>query len=146
ALFNAAIAYRVYGGMRFFERAEVKHALAYLRLVAAPDDDGAFLRVVNFPPRGIGARSLETLQERAQASGTSLWQAACAGIVTGKAGGSLASFIRLIGSMREATRALMLPEAVDHVVHLSGLISHYGTENDGQDRIDNLNELIAAAD
>ena len=69
ALFNAAMPYRVYGGMRFFERAEVKHALAYLRLIAAPDDDGAFLRVVNFPPRGIGARSLETLQERAQAQG-----------------------------------------------------------------------------
>src|SRR5205823_6784031 len=73
ALFNAAMPYRVYGGMRFFERAEIKHALAYLRLVAAPDDDGAFLRVVNFPPRGIGARSLETLQERAQAQGESLW-------------------------------------------------------------------------
>src|SRR5205085_3322654 len=96
ALFNAGMPYRVYGGMRFFERAEVKNALAYLRLLASPDDDGAFLRVVNFPPRGIGARSLVTLQERAQVSGTSLWQAACAGIVTGKAGGSLASFIRLI--------------------------------------------------
>src|ERR1019366_5728232 len=74
ALFNAAMPYRVYGGMRFFERAEVKHALAYLRLVASPDDDGAFLRVVNFPPRGVGARSLETLQERAQGGGTSLRQ------------------------------------------------------------------------
>ena len=79
ALFNAAIPYRVYGGMRFFERAEVKHALAYLRLVAVADDDGAFLRVVNFPPRGIGARTLETLQDAARDSGTSLWQAACAG-------------------------------------------------------------------
>ena len=69
ALFGAGIPYRVYGGMRFFERAEVKHALAYLRLIAAPDDDGAFLRVVNFPPRGIGARTLEQLQERAQGAG-----------------------------------------------------------------------------
>jgi DNA helicase-2/ATP-dependent DNA helicase PcrA len=146
ALFNAAIAYRVYGGMRFFERAEVKHALAYLRLVAAPDDDGAFFRVVNFPPRGIGARSLETLQERAQAAGTSLWQAACAGAVTGKAGTSLALFIRQIESMRETTQALKLPEAVDHVAHASGLLSHYATEKDGQDRIDNLEELISAAD
>ncbi|MGE5143521.1 MAG: UvrD-helicase domain-containing protein, partial [Acidobacteriota bacterium] len=76
ALFNAGMPYRVYGGMRFFERAEVKHALAYLRLVAAPDDDGAFLRVVNFPPRGVGARTLETLQEQARGGGTSLWQAA----------------------------------------------------------------------
>src|SRR6266496_4208795 len=74
ALFNAAIPYRVYGGMRFFERAEVKHALAYLRLLASPDDDGAFLRVVNFPPRGIGAKTVETLQDQARAAGTSLWQ------------------------------------------------------------------------
>ncbi|TMH00826.1 MAG: DNA helicase II [Betaproteobacteria bacterium] len=146
ALFNAAMPYRVYGGMRFFERAEVKHALAYLRLIAAPDDDGAFLRVVNFPPRGIGARSLETLQERAQAAGTSLWQAACAGTVSGKAGASLASFIRQIESMRETTRVLTLPQAVEHVVHASGLLSHYGAEKDGQDRIDNLQELVAAAD
>ncbi|NDP42991.1 MAG: UvrD-helicase domain-containing protein, partial [Aromatoleum sp.] len=71
ALFNAALPYRVYGGMRFFERAEIKHALAYLRLLAAHDDDGAFLRVVNFPPRGIGARSLETLQDSARGHGTS---------------------------------------------------------------------------
>ncbi|HEY5863784.1 MAG TPA: UvrD-helicase domain-containing protein, partial [Casimicrobiaceae bacterium] len=84
ALFNASLPYRVYGGMRFFERAEVKHARAYLRLIAAPDDDGALLRVVNFPPRGIGARSLETLQERARTSGTSLWQSAASGTVTGK--------------------------------------------------------------
>ncbi len=146
ALFNAAMPYRVYGGMRFFERAEVKHALAYLRLVAAPGDDGAFLRVVNFPPRGVGARSLETLRERAQAAGSSLWQAACAGNVTGKAGASVASFIRQIESMRETTRVLKLPEAVEHVVHVSGLLSHYGTEKDGQDRIDNLQELVAAAD
>ena len=76
--------YRVYGGMRFFERAEVKHALAYLRLVAAPDDDGAFLRVVNFPPRGIGARTLEALQDAARERQTSLWQAACGGCRQGQ--------------------------------------------------------------
>jgi DNA helicase-2/ATP-dependent DNA helicase PcrA len=75
-LFNAAIPYRVYGGLRFFERQEVKHALAYLRLLANPDDDGAFLRVVNFPARGIGARTLEELQARARARGASLWAAA----------------------------------------------------------------------
>src|SRR5215470_3838268 len=77
ALFNAGMPYRVYGGMRFFERAEVKHALAYLRLLAAPDDDGALLRIANFPPRGIGARTLESLQDQARGAGTSLWQAAC---------------------------------------------------------------------
>ncbi len=145
ALFNAAMPYRVYGGMRFFERAEVKHALAYLRLVAAPDDDGAFLRVVNFPPRGVGARSLEALQERAQALGASLWQAACAGTVVGKAGASLAAFVRLVESMRETTRVLQLHEAVEHVVHVSGLLAHYQSEKDGQDRVDNLTELVAAA-
>src|SRR5207249_12338898 len=89
SLFSRGIAYRVYGGLRFFERAEIKHALAYLRLLAAPDDDGAFLRVVNFPPRGVGARTLEALQDQARATGTSLWQSACATRFGGKAGGSL---------------------------------------------------------
>src|SRR4029453_6321943 len=92
-LFNAGMPYGVYGGMRFFERAEIKHALAYLRLLAAPADDGAFLRVVNFPPRGIGARSLQNLQDAARGAGTSLWQAACTSSVGGKAGSSLAAFV-----------------------------------------------------
>jgi len=145
ALFNAAMPYRVYGGMRFFERAEIKHALAYLRLVAAPEDDGAFLRVVNFPPRGIGARSLETLQERAQAQGESLWQVASANPVGGKAGVSLAAFLKLVVAMRTATQDLGLAEKVEHVVHASGLLGHYQAEKDGQERIDNLQELINAA-
>jgi DNA helicase-2/ATP-dependent DNA helicase PcrA len=145
ALFNAAMPYRVYGGMRFFERAEVKHALAYLRLIAAPDDDGAFLRVVNFPPRGIGARSLETLQNRAQTDGMSLWQVASAGAVGGKAGVNLAAFLKLVEAMRATTQDLGLAETVEHVVHASGLLSHYQAEKDGQDRIDNLQELINAA-
>ena len=146
ALFNAGMPYRVYGGMRFFERAEVKHALAYLRLIASPADDGAFLRVINFPPRGIGARSIETLQERAQATGSSLWQTACSQPVAGRAGSSVAAFVGLIESMRNATHGLPLPEAVDHVVHASGLLAHYTGEKDGQERVDNLQELINAAD
>jgi DNA helicase-2/ATP-dependent DNA helicase PcrA len=145
ALFNAAMPYRVYGGMRFFERAEIKHALAYLRLIAAPDDDGAFLRAVNFPPRGIGARSLETLQERARAQGSSLWQAASANPVGGKAGVSVAAFLKLVDVMRVATQDLGLAEKVEHVVHASGLFPHYQAEKGGQDRIDNLQELINAA-
>jgi len=145
ALFNAAMPYRVYGGMRFFERAEVKHALAYMRLVASPDDDGAFLRVVNFPPRGIGARSLETLQERAQAGGVSLWRAACASPVGGKAGTSIAAFLKLVDAMQIVTRELGLAETVEHVVHASGLLDHYQAEKDGQERIDNLQELVNAA-
>src|SRR5439155_18898198 len=100
ALFNAAMPYRVYGGMRFFERAEVKHALAYLRLVAAPEDDGAFLRIVNFPPRGIGARTLEQLQDAARTRNTTLWQIAASGTLTGKAGTVLGAFIRMIMKLR----------------------------------------------
>jgi DNA helicase-2/ATP-dependent DNA helicase PcrA len=146
ALFNAAMPYRVYGGMRFFERAEVKHALAYLRLIAAPDDDGAFLRVVNFPPRGIGARTLETLQDKARAAGTSLWQAACASPGTGKSAASLGAFLKLIDGMRRAGAALRLPETVEHVVQASGLGAHYSAEKDGQERIENLHELVNAAD
>jgi DNA helicase-2/ATP-dependent DNA helicase PcrA len=146
ALFNAAIPYRVYGGMRFFERAEVKSALAYLRLVAFSDDDGAFLRVVNFPPRGIGARTLEHLTDGARAQGTSLWQAARAGGgMGGKSTASLRAFVELIESMRAATVGLPLPEVVDHVNAASGLIAHYKSEKDGQDRLDNLAELVTAA-
>jgi DNA helicase-2/ATP-dependent DNA helicase PcrA len=146
ALFNAGMPYRVYGGMRFFERAEVKHALAYLRLIAAPDDDGAFLRVVNFPPRGIGARTLETLQDKARAAGTSLWQAACAAPGTGKSGVSLGAFLKLIEGMRTATAGLRLSETVEHVVQASALGSHYAAERDGQERVENLQELVNAAE
>ncbi len=146
ALFGAGIPYRVYGGMRFFERAEVKHALAYLRLLAQPDDEGAFLRVVNFPPRGIGARTLETLQDAARGHGTSLWNAAAAGKTGGKAGSALAGFVKLIDALRVETRSLPLPEAVEHVIEKSGLIAHYKAEKDGQDRVENLEELVTAAD
>jgi DNA helicase-2/ATP-dependent DNA helicase PcrA len=146
ALFGAAVPYRVHGGMRFFERAEVKHALAYLRLVAVPDDDGAFLRIVNFPPRGIGARTLEGLQDAARGAGTSLWQAACGGKAAGRAGGSIKGFVELIERMRTATAGLPLPEAVGHVIEASGLVAHYKAEKDGQDRLENLEELVSAAD
>ena len=145
ALFNAALPYRVYGGMRFFERAEIKHALAWLRLLAEPADDGAFLRVVNFPPRGIGARSLEQLQDAARAQATSLWQVACAGTVKGKAGTALAGFVRAIEHAREATRALPLPETVAHILDASGLLAHYRQEKDGTERVENLEELVNAA-
>jgi DNA helicase-2/ATP-dependent DNA helicase PcrA len=145
ALFNAALPYRVYGGMRFFERAEIKHALAYLRLLAEPGDDGAFLRVVNFPPRGIGARTLEQLQDAARAQRTSLWQAACSGTLKGKAATSLGAFIRLIEAAREATRSAPLSEAVAHVIEASCLLAHYRQEKDGAERVENLEELVNAA-
>src|SRR5882724_2026498 len=145
ALFSAGISYRVYGGLRFFERQEIKHALAYLRLTANPDDDSAFLRVVNFPTRGIGNRSLEQLQEVAARRGISLSQAACANTLSGKAAASIAAFIQFIEAMRKACENLPLPEVVDHVVATSGLVAHYQTEKEGADRIENLNELTNAA-
>jgi DNA helicase II / ATP-dependent DNA helicase PcrA len=166
ALFSAGIPYRVYGGLRFFERAEIKHALAYLRLAANPEDDNAFLRVVNFPARGIGARSLESLDAEARAAGTSLWAAAC------KAGKKFEPFVRLVdelgrhsGASRnpaitaeeggdaldpgvrrdDAARGLPLAELVEHVVARSGLVEHYKNEKDGEDRVENLGELANAA-
>ncbi len=145
ALFSAGVSYRVYGGLRFFERQEIKHALAYLRLNANQDDDGAFLRVVNFPTRGIGARGIEQLQEVAAGRGISLWQAACANTLTGKAGTSIAAFVRLIESMRSACENLPLPEIIDHVVETSGLTAFYQNEREGADRIENLAELTNAA-
>ena len=145
ALFNAALPYRVYGGLRFFERQEIKHALAYLRLVANPEDDGALLRVINLPARGVGARSLEQLSEMASRHGTSLWQAACSNVLTGKAAQGVAAFIRLIEQLRQDCFGLSLAETVDLVIQRSGLKTHYETEREGQDRIENLDELINAA-
>jgi DNA helicase-2/ATP-dependent DNA helicase PcrA len=136
ALFSQGIAYRVYGGLRFFERAEIKHALAYLRLVAAPDDDNAFLRVANFPPRGIGARTIEQLQDAAKTAGVSLFK-----VAEGKA----ALFKKLIEDLRSETQGLPLKELVDVVVARSGLVEHYKTEREGADRIENLAELVNAA-
>jgi len=143
ALFGASLPYRVYGGLRFFERAEVKHALAYLRLLASPGDDNAFLRVANFPPRGIGARSMEALQDAARARAVSLWDAVDA--LEGRAGQSLAAFRKLVDALREETANLPLPEVVEHVVGRSGLIEHYRREREGADRIENLGELVNAA-
>ena len=148
ALFSAGIAYRVYGGLRFFERAEIKHALAYLRLIEREDDDGAFLRVVNFPLRGIGPRSLEHLQDLARAGACSLMQAvrtASAEDSGGAALGRLRSFEQLIARLRRETALLPLPEAVQRVVAESGLVQHYSLEREGHDRVENLAELVNAA-
>ena len=144
ALFNAGVPYRVYGGLRFFERAEVKHALAYLRLLENPNDDTSFLRVVNFPARGIGARTVEQLADAARSSGRSLMQSV--GAVGGAAGAKLAGFQRLIDEVRAATQGLTLREIIEHVLHASGLLDFYRTEKEGQDRIENLEELVNAAE
>jgi len=145
ALFNAAIPYRVYGGLRFFERQEIKHALAYLRLLANPDDDGALLRVINLPARGVGIRTLEQLQDSARMRGVSLWQAACSTPLSGKAGAGVAGFVQLIESLRADCLGLSLPEMVELTIDKSGLKAYYETERDGQDRLENLNELVTAA-
>jgi DNA helicase-2/ATP-dependent DNA helicase PcrA len=142
-LFSAGIPYRVYGGLRFFERQEIKHALAYLRLIANPDDDTAFARVVNFPARGIGARSQENLQAAAHQANSSLYNAAAS--LSGKAGASVGTFIRLIETLRQETSGLPLPEMIEHIVDKSGLRQHYLAEKEGQERLENLDELINAA-
>ncbi|HTH74870.1 MAG TPA: UvrD-helicase domain-containing protein [Trinickia sp.] len=142
-LVNAGIAYRVYGGLRFFERQEVKHALAYLRLIDNPNDDTAFARVVNFPTRGIGARSIEQLADAARLYGCSM--AAAIPYVTGKAGTSLGGFANLVAKMRAETERMSLPETVEYVVRVSGLADFYQNEREGQDRLENLQELVNAA-
>jgi DNA helicase-2/ATP-dependent DNA helicase PcrA len=143
ALFSAAIAYRVYGGLRFFERAEIKHAIAYLQLLDNPHNDSAFLRVVNFPARGIGARALEQLQDAARQYECSFY--AAVPYVAGKAGSALHAFIKLIEGVRCGTQHLPLPEMLQAVLDASGLITHYQNEKEGADRIENLEQLISAA-
>jgi len=144
ALFNASVPYKVYGGLRFFERAEVKHALAYLRLIENPNDDTSYLRVVNFPARGIGARTIEQLQDAARGSARSLWQSVTA--VGGKAGNNLQAFNALVDAMRAATQGLTLREIIEHVVEASGLADFYRLEKEGQERLENLAELVNAAE
>ncbi|MBI5255705.1 MAG: UvrD-helicase domain-containing protein [Burkholderiales bacterium] len=144
ALFNAGIPYRVYGGLRFFERAEVKHALAYLRLIENPNDDTSFLRVVNFPARGIGARTVESLQDAARSAQTSLYQSV--GAVAGKAGANLAAFNALVDGLRERTRGFTLRQIIEEMLKTSGLIDFYRTEKEGAERIENLEELVNAAE
>jgi len=144
ALFNAGLPYRVYGGLRFFERAEIKHALAYLRLLENPHDDTSFMRVVNFPPRGIGARSIEQLQDIAKSSGCSLHDAVSA--VAGKAGANIGAFVAKIDVMREQTTGSTLREIIELVLQHSGLEEHYKLDREGQDRLENLAELVNAAE
>ncbi|MEO8930158.1 MAG: 3'-5' exonuclease, partial [Caldimonas sp.] len=144
ALFNAHIPYKVYGGLRFFERAEVKHALSYLRLIENPNDDTSFLRVVNFPARGIGARTIEQLQDAARASGRSLWQSV--GSLAGKGGNNLVAFTQKIDAIREQTRGQTLREIIVHMLEASGLVDFYKADREGKERLENLEELVNAAE
>ena len=143
ALFSAGIPYHVYGGLRYFQRAEVKHAIAYLQLMDNPHNDSAFLRVVNFPTRGIGLRSIEALQAAADQHRISLY--AAVPYVAGKAGSSLGGFVKLIEGARFETQQMPLPELVRVVLERSTLLTHYQTEKEGADRIENLEQMVSAA-
>ncbi|MBT8100850.1 MAG: DNA helicase II [Gammaproteobacteria bacterium] len=149
-LINAGIPYRVYGGLRFFERAEIKDALAYLRLISNRDDDSSFERVVNRPTRGIGARTVEIMRAYARANSCSMWRAA--GAVAGdelasRAANAVLAFLNIIERMARDTAALDLHDQVDHVIHASGLIEFFKKDKGekGETRVENLLELVSAA-
>ncbi|SCK10629.1 UvrD-helicase domain-containing protein [Vogesella sp. LIG4] len=144
-LVQAGVSYRIYGGLRFFERQEIKHALAYLRLVTNPDDDNALLRVINVPARGIGARTVENLNTASRERGISMWQAAC-GAGGGRTGGKVAEFVLLVEQLRARCENLTLAEQISLVVDDSGLRAMYEADRkEGEERLANLDELINAA-
>jgi DNA helicase-2/ATP-dependent DNA helicase PcrA len=150
-LVAAGIPYRVYGGLRFFERAEIKDALAYLRLIANRHDDASFERVVNTPTRGIGAKSLDTLRDLTRARQCSLWQAAASlcvdPVVPSRSRLLFTRFLQLIDELAQETAGLPLYEQVSRVIEKAGLLSHYQKEKGEQAeaRIENLEELVNAA-
>jgi DNA helicase-2/ATP-dependent DNA helicase PcrA len=150
-LLAAGIPYRVYGGLRFFERAEIKDALAYLRLIANRDDDPSFERVVNMPTRGVGARTMDIVRECARQSGVSLWRAAGA-VITEEAlpkrsSKALWAFLSLVDRLDTETRNDSLHDQVRAVTEASGLIAHHGRDGQmgGDARVENLEELVSAA-
>lgn len=151
AFISARIPYRVYGGLRFFERAEIKDALAYLRVMSNPHDDTSFERVVNQPPRGVGAKTLEDVREVARQDDVSLYAAAQnlinSQMLSNRAANALRGFYTLLQSMSDATRDLNLWETVEHVNEQSGLKDHYAKEKGekGQSRLENMDELVTAA-
>jgi DNA helicase-2/ATP-dependent DNA helicase PcrA len=149
-LINAGIPYRVYGGLRFFERMEIKDALAYLRLIAHRDDDPSFERVVNKPTRGIGARTLDLVRQYARANACPLWRAAGAiasDDLHGRAANAVAAFMSLIERLDRETKGLELHDQVDHVIYQSGLIEFFKKDKGekGETRVENLEELVSAA-
>jgi len=150
ALMIASLPYRVYGGLRFFERQEIKDALAYLRLMSNRDDDSAFERVVNRPTRGIGARTVEAMRAYARANSCSMWRAAGAiasGELSGRASNAVVAFLNLIERAARETGELELHEQVDHAISASGLVAFFKKEKGerGETRIENLEELVSAA-
>ena len=151
ALIAARIPYRVYGGLRFFERAEIKDALAYLRLISSRRDDASFERIVNLPTRGIGAKSLEILRQTARDQALSLWEAAATTITSGalgpKGGAAMHGFLGLIERLARETAGLPLHDQVDKVIAGAGLLEHFRKEKGerGEARVENLEELVSAA-
>ncbi|OGT59479.1 MAG: DNA helicase II [Gammaproteobacteria bacterium RIFCSPHIGHO2_12_FULL_43_28] len=151
ALMQFGIPYRVYGGLRYFDRAEIKDALAYLRMLANPSDDSAFERIINTPTRGIGDRTVTAIREHAREANATLWQALLQ--LSGKqffaarAHQSLEAFVNLIQSMSDKTQTMTLDKQVEYVLRASGLIEHYRKEKGekGLTRLENLEELINAA-
>jgi DNA helicase-2/ATP-dependent DNA helicase PcrA len=150
-LMQCGIPYRVYGGLRFFERAEIKDALAYLRLAGNRHDDASFERVVNHPPRGIGGRTLDVVRDQARHAGSSLWEAAVDTVnenrVAARAANALLGFLQLIDEIAAGIGTLSLGEQVEHVMHPSGLVEYFGKDKGekGQTRLENLQELVNAA-
>ncbi|MFN3235128.1 MAG: DNA helicase II [Gammaproteobacteria bacterium] len=151
ALLQKNIAYRIYGGFRFFERAEIKDALAYLRLITNPHDDPSFDRIINVPTRGMGHRTVEAIREHAQANGLSLWAASQSLIqneaLPGRALNALKQFVTLINTLTENCDNATLDETIDYIIDASGLILHYQKERGeaGRARVENLRELVVAA-
>ena len=151
AFLSAGIPYRIYGGQRFFERAEIKNALGYLRLMSTRDADAAFERVVNTPTRGIGAKTLDQVRETAREQRCSLWAATTqlitSGQLPGRAASALAGFQELINRLEQDTHELELGETTEHVIQVSGLLEFHRKEKGekGQQREENLRELVTAA-
>jgi len=151
ALMRSGIPYRVYGGLRFYERAEIKDTLAYVRLAVYRDDDASFERIVNTPPRGIGQRTLDELRSLARAEQISMWQAAQRQVgdklLSARALLAVERFLGLINQLSSGIKVLSLDEAVDMVIRQSGLIDFFQKEKGekGQGRIENMEELVSAA-
>ena len=142
-LFAQSLPYRIYGGLRFYERQEIKHALAYLRLAVNHNDNDAFLRIVNVPPRGIGTKTIENIQAAALEEEISYFQAACNMAVRSP---KIAAFVSIIQQLSEISATQDLAESVKIAIEISRLIEYYQTQKtDQHERIDNLHELINAA-
>ncbi|MDN3679620.1 DNA helicase II [Vibrio tapetis subsp. quintayensis] len=150
ALIQGGLPYRIYGGMRFFERLEIRDALGYLRLMSNRNDDAAFERVVNTPTRGLGDKTLETIRFAARERGATMWQTSVAlldeKVFAGRAAGALSRFVELVNALEDDTAEMAMHEQADHVIKFSGLFAMYEQEKGEKSkaRIENLEELVTA--